>query len=224
MTRAVLTLVTLALLLGGAGQANAGIIVNQTPADAGVNIISQVFPNQPASSTFAFDDFVTTQTFSLASLTVLGTERGDFTQNIAVTVEIWTGLPGVGSRVQAFPGIEDSRGTLNFNLGDYILPAGSYWLTAYVTRPVIPSGMDQWFIDLHRPVSGSQAYLYNPGGGFGSGTSPFPISGFAGLPPEDLAFTLSGDMAVVPEPSSLTLLGLGVVSLCCYTWRRRRTA
>jgi hypothetical protein len=48
-----LILVSLTLLVDSMGQARADFIVNQTPAD-GDNIISQVFPNQSTSTTFAF--------------------------------------------------------------------------------------------------------------------------------------------------------------------------
>jgi hypothetical protein len=203
----------LALLLVTHRQANGGVIVNQTPSD-GVDIISQVFPDNPTFSTMTFDDFVTSQAYSLTSLTALGTETGDATQNVTVTAEIWNGLPGTGAPVQVFSaGTEDGNGALNFNLGGYILPAGSYWLTAYVTRPIGTAG-DQWFFDTYTPISGSEAQVYNPGGGFGMGTSPIPIStALGGGATEDLAFTLSCDpVAVVPEPSTLVtasiLLGL----------------
>jgi hypothetical protein len=207
------------------GPARAGLIVNQTPTD-GDNVISQVFPNQPTSTTFAFDDFVTAQAYSLTALTVLGTERGDPTQNLAVTAEIWSGLPGAGSRVQAFAGFEDGGGTLHFDLGHYVLPAGSYWLTAYVTRPVPPTGPFQWFIDTYSPVTGMQAQLYNPGNGFGFGTDPFPIRRITPNP-EDLAFTLSGDAVAVfvpvPEPGTLLLFALGTVAVAGWRrWRKHR--
>jgi hypothetical protein len=121
--------------------------------------------------------------------------------------------------VQALSGSEDSSGTLQFDLGNYVLRAGSYWLTAYVTRPQSPSGMDQWFFDTFRPVNGSQAQLYNPGDGFGFGSNPFPISDVLDHP-EDLAFTLSGN--AVPEPSGLTLVATATIPLFGYlSWRKR---
>jgi hypothetical protein len=140
-----------------------------------------------------------------------------------VTAEIWNGLPGTGSLVQAFTGAEDGSGTLNFNLGGYVLPAGSYWLTAYVTRPFTGGG--QWFADNHTPVNGSQAQLYNPGGGFGHGTTPFPIQNINGTA-EDLAFTLSGDpVAVVPEPSAIVVWSLvaGIFSVGAMRKRMNQT-
>jgi hypothetical protein len=38
---------------------------------------------------------------------------------------------------------------------------------------------------------------------------------------ESVTATYSGSLAIIPEPASLTLLGLGIVGLGGYTWRRR---
>jgi hypothetical protein len=89
-----------------------------------------------------------------------------------------------------------------------------------VTRPF--SGGGQWFIDTSSPVTGQEAEAYNPGGGFGQGTSPFPVGNFFPMP-EDLAFTLSGDLAsTAPEPTSLTLLGIGTLGLLGNGLRRKQ--
>jgi PEP-CTERM motif len=208
-----IALVTAALFLAGSQTTRADIIVNQAPN--GGNIVSQVFPDFPAFSTYSFDDFTTTQAYQLTSLTAFGTEAGDPSQNVSVTAEIWNGLPGSGSMILSFTGSEDGAGSLNFSLGNALLPAGSYWLTAYVTRPDNPGG--QWFFDTSNLVQPSQAYVWNPGGGFGFGTSPFPIENVTGVP-ENLAYILQGT-AAVPEPTSLTLLGIGMAFLA---WRKRK--
>ena len=67
----------------------------------------------------------------------------------------------------------------------------------------------QWFwYQTGDPVSGSEAWIQNPGGGFGAGTgaNPGSSSGF-GFGRNDMAFVIEGD--VVPAPGALALLGLG---------------
>jgi hypothetical protein len=71
-------------------------------------------------------------------------------------------------------------------------------------------------------------------GSFGGGAFAGPVSGTIGLIDRNaLTFTPLGDatpdaagsvsgIAVIPEPGSLTLFGLGTLSLLGYGWRRRR--
>jgi hypothetical protein len=212
-----LILATLALLCGAIRQANADQIVNQHSSSGG-DVSSQLFPDETSVSKFAFDDFVTTRANSLTSLAVYGAEGGgsEPSQNVAVTAEIWNGLPGTGSIVHSFSGTEDGSGNLDFNLGGYVLPAGSYWLSAYVTRPLNPGG--QWFWRLYTPVNGAQAELYSPG----EASTPSPIGDLFGVP-FDLQFTLSGDAVSAPEPASeIGFAGLCGMGLIGFARSRRR--
>lgn len=219
MKNSILAFAAFALLLGEVQRVSAALIVSQVPPD-GANITSQNFTDFPNFSVKTFDDVVTSQDFNLTSLNVVGVEQGNPGLNIAVTAEIWNGLPGTGSLVQTFSGVENGDGSLSFNLGGFSLPAGSYWLTAFVTRP-FGGGGGQWFAQTYTPVTGSQAQFYNPGGGFGFGTAPVPLSTVTGTP-HDLSFTLTGDIANVPEPASLSLLGIGIAGLGVWNWRSRK--
>jgi len=210
-TRSLFTL--LFALLSCAARTHAAVVVDQ-PAGPG-DYISQILPDRPLYSTITFDDFQTTQAYHLTSLTVPGTETGDLAQNLAVTANILTGAPG-SSVLQSFSGTEGVDGTLQFNLGGYALTAGSYWLSAYVTRDYTPGG--QWFIDTTSTVNGSQAEVQNIGGGYGFGTAPVTFTVALGSP-QDIAFTLSGN--AVPEPSTIILFGLGALGLFAVARRRR---
>jgi hypothetical protein len=101
------------------------------------------------------------------------------------------------------------------------LAPGTYWISAWVDRPFAGGG--QWFWDETTPVTGSEFFIHNPGGGFGFGTSPVPGSVVTGPPPHDLAFEIDGTLTSegVPEPGSVLLLSLGAIGLAGYGWRRR---
>ena len=197
--------------------ATASVIVDQSTLDTG-NAISQVFPDLLNYSTKAFDDFSTSQAYNITALTVFGTEGGTAAANVAVTAEIWSGLPGTGSLVMSSVSVSEVGADLQFNFGGQTLAAGNYWVTAYVTRSFVVGG--QWFWNAHSPVSGSEAFLSNPGNGFEFGSAPVRASTVNGGPPVDMAFILAGDP--VPEPGSLALVGLAAA--LGFSASRRRQA
>jgi hypothetical protein len=179
------------------GVARASTIVNQPNNAAPGDILSQTFTDMPSFSTHSFDDFSTTQSFTNLALNIFGTELGNPAANLSVVGEIWNGLPGTGSLVLTSTSGTESGANLSISFGAQTLSAGNYWISAYVVRPISSGG--QWFWNESSPVTGSQAFVYNPGGSFGHGTAPVGLSPAYQPAPHDLAFTLSGDPADVPE-------------------------
>jgi hypothetical protein len=190
------------LMLGYDAPVVADIIVDQ-PVTSG-QYSSQYFPDFPMFSGQAFDDFALNQTFRLTTFRAFGIEAVNShpAANISVTAEIRSAanlnspvlLSAVGSEV----------GTdLVFDFGGATLGPGTYWISAYVTRPDGTGG--QWYWSGHQPVTGNAAKYHNPGDGFGLGNDPVDlVSG----QPSDLAFRLEG--TPVPAPPAVVLIGIGL--------------
>ena len=196
---------TLAALAGlacaGMPASKASILVDQSAGIAG-NFTSQKFSDFPAFANQSFDDFSLGLAAALTQLTIYGLEQGSAAMNTAMVGEVWSDLPGTGSLLMSSVSGLEVGGNLNIDFGGQILGAGHYWLSAYVARSS-GGGGGQWFWDTVSSVNGTPAYGYNPGGGFGYGTTPFALT-----PSQDMAFQLQGNQ--VPEPSALGLAGLAL--------------
>jgi hypothetical protein len=86
-------------------------------------------------------------------------------------------------------GVETANASLDINFQSQPLQAGSYRITAFVLRPFELGG--QWFWYRTTPVTGSEEYYYNPGGGWGVGTASIPGSQEFGSA-ANMAFSLHG--------------------------------
>ncbi len=185
------------------------LLVNQPYDGTSIGRISQVFPDQSSFTTYQFDDFTTDDQVGIGRFIAPGFEGGSAAANLAVTGEIWTGLPDQGGTlVMSGNGAEDAMGVLTIDFDGQTLDPGSYWITAFVTRNDSAGG--QWFWYATTPVTLSEAYLYNPGNGFGLGSASIPGSTAYGQ-----ASNMAFELYAIPEPSSLALavIGLGTAAL-----------
>ncbi len=99
---------------------------------------------------------------------------------------------------------------LNLNLG-----AGTYW---FGLSPQAGAGIPQEFHFDATSRLGEESQFRNPGGGFGLGTDWGPASilqpGY-----NDASITITGTPSIVPEPTTVGLLAVGLIGLVA---RRRR--
>lgn len=195
-----------------AATVSADVIVDQPASDAG-DVASQIFPDPYAGYTCgAFDDFTITEGYDLTALTVYGTDSisGGGAANVSVIVRFFTSPDLNNAAVASRTGTQVGT-DLFFDLTGISLGAGTYWISAQVERPFDVGG--QWFWRESGTVNGSQAMWQNPGGGFGYGTNPIPITAL-GQNAYDMAFVLEG---VIPAPGAIAVLGIGAL-----VGRRRR--
>lgn len=189
----------------GGSLGNRSTLINQAN-NGSANRISQQFGDFPAFATYSFDDVTFGSAVDLTSMTVYGTENGSGV-NTAVYYAFMDAPDAVTGNVVASGLGVQSGGDLVFDLTGVSLGAGTYWMTAFVVRDFGTGG--QWFWNqTGDAISGSEAFVHNPGGGFGFGTGSVPGSQAGiGFSAADMAFTIEGN--VVPAPGAFAVLGLG---------------
>jgi hypothetical protein len=180
-------------LLAVLANARAAVIIDQSSGATGAVVGSQDFPDFPAYSQSAFDDFTISSAFNVTSLTVFGREFGRPSANVNVVAGIYASPDLTTHPLLSTSGVQ-SGADLFFDFGGVTLAAGTYWVSAYVVRP---DAAGEWSWNVRLPIGGSQARWHNPGGGFGFGTSPVPLGDV--LEEADLMFILRGDPAVGPR-------------------------
>ena len=101
------------------------------------------------------------------------------------------------------------------------IPAYSY---SSITGAIPLLGGTQYWMSIVADAAFPPQWGWEDGSG-GDGTAYRTFFGVTDPYPADFAFTLNGtptDVVAVPEPSSLVVLGAGLVSLWCMIWRRRK--
>jgi hypothetical protein len=213
--RFVLAMAVLGLVAGGAGRADAAPVVTlSSPSDLNQLTVGQQVQFNVSLAGISTNEF----------LFVLDT-RELFPSNLFAPVSLSPSQPGTGS-------VFDTSAQVNsFLVGDQrgptFLGAGIAQGNFSDTFPTPTQAIDQdglyYSFTLQAIAAGSGVISFDPAGTlYASGLTGFNLAPLpTGAP---LQFTITGGPAVVPEPSTLALGGIGGLLALGYAWRRRRAA
>lgn len=186
--------------------ARADLIVDQ-PATAGIGLVSSFYTLDLADSVAEIDSFTAARDYRLGTLTAFSSSDGGGPV-IAVTGSIYAGGPPGGpgaSLVATASGSLDAQHDIVVDFGGALLPAGMYYLTAFVERATPNDGIWYW----NTTFAGPQALTWP----IGLGQPPAPETNAFTNQPLALAYTLTGTpvVATVPEPAGVTLFGTALL-------------
>jgi hypothetical protein len=228
MRKMLLGLAVCGLLLGGVGQASAGIQAYSTANTTG---------NQAFGGNLG-DDFNVNQAITITQLGAFDSGQDGFVGTI--NVGLFQRLPGGNPNTDVTGVLLTSTtltGTSGTLMGNYRFAALSTPITLqpgfYSVVAVGFSGSD---LNGNENISGFTVTT-NDGGGLisfvgtgrfdGNSVLDYPAQssanqGFPGLTPHPFAGGSFEFQTAIPEPTSLTLTVVGILGLAGYTWRRRK--
>jgi len=174
---------TLAFLTGALiSTASFAQVWNQPWDGASIALPSQKFPDMTAFDVLCFDDIQLSNTTTINAATFYGVELGLSSQNISVEIG-FASSPNVSSIFISATGTQVGNNLVFSGLNINLAP-GQYYVTAYVVRSFGSGGQWTWKQTIFANASGGlpQAYMHNPGNGFGWGSNPLPVSTVTGIP------------------------------------------
>jgi hypothetical protein len=190
-------------------------------------------------SSFGYPDTATYGQTVTAS-NALGTQLNSFSFEIRLPTAVlfrgevyaWSGTQATGPALFESAATHTTSATsfqeITFNTGGVQLTAGQqYVLFASISKDYaadVNAGQGTWGSSLTDTYSGGQFVYINNGGNSSQWTGAAWTTDYIGN--GDLAFKADFSAPVappaVPEPASLTLVGLGAAGLMGYAWRRRK--
>jgi hypothetical protein len=218
MRRLILGMTVLTLLMGGVGQAKAGII-----GSGGSSGSAGSGPGGPDPMyTFTFSDLAGDAGFGTLNAMDSGLGDGSLLATSGSLTVTSGGAVGTYSLIPKGPSPENSPSGL-FIVDDLIYPNNNAASGVNPGISVNPSYLTNSGLLFGPPGSGTQdeVNFWGNGGGdyaFGAETGGnYTILQFGGG-----TFTLEEAASAVPEPTTLTMLGIGIASMAGYGWRRRK--
>ena len=220
-------LVAFTLFVLGAGQATAGVLYTQ-PSNFGSPtanaVASQNDPAQGGKFAIAYDNFTLGSAGTVANVQWQGLYTNPPVQGSITGFEItfWSNNPAGGGQPGAPLFTQHTAGTAGetfVGLEAGIYPTYNYSLDL-TTGFAAAAGTEYWLSivpDLTFPPQ--WGWLSGTGG---DGRSVQDFLGTRNFINNDDAFSLNDTPQTVPEPATLTLLGLGIAGMAAYGWGRRK--
>jgi hypothetical protein len=227
MKRLSVSLVVLGLLVTGAGRAKADLLYSQpsdfgSPNANGVASQNDTSPGGFGNFATAYDNFTLTMTATITNVTWQGLYFNPPTQGpiTAFTIAIWANNPAGGGQPGAQLFTQTISGTANetfVGLEGGTFPTYNY--SADISGFTATAGTAYW-LSIVPDLAFPPQWGWHSGTG-GDGRSIQDFLGTRMVITNDDAFTLNSPSPAVPEPASLTMLGIGAISLMGFGLRRR---
>ncbi len=222
------------LLLCAAVPVQAAVLWEQLPLLGQTAHVDQEFPDFSTYSTYQVHDVSVG-----AGGWVITSVTGFFTPNWANGIESGQARLNIFAKTGSMPGAGDNPtlgivGTADFGISDpavklvtlggldVALTPGDYWIG--LTPIVGFAAGGQGFHQVTAPIIGDYSAVRNPGGAFGFGTGWTTYASLSNGVAGDGAVRIEGRVGggpVVPEPSTLALLSVGLGSALAFARRRR---
>jgi hypothetical protein len=210
-------------MLVGVLPARADVMLWNQPTDLSQTWASQYDPIQFQNFGTVYDNFTLGSASSITGVEWVGAyfnppAAGPIT---SFEVQFWSdaaGQPGISLADYVIPGNASETFLSNDNLGS---PAYTY--AVGLGTPFDAAAGTQYWLSVVADLAFPPQWGWETGTG-GDGTSFQDFFGSRSPIGNDMAFTLRGVEGIppVPEPASVGLLGLGLISSGFIAWRRRR--